>query len=513
MTSLFQGWQAQVAAPPALRPYQADAVKQIDQAYRGGKRAPILPLATGAGKTVVAGEMIRREVAAGRSCLFLAPRRELVYQASISLARAGVHHGVLMAGREDLEDAWAPVTVASIDTVIARVLKRGRRPFVAPELIAVDECHLSITKRREEMLSLWPGARLLGLTATPGRKDGRALGILYDHLIETATVAELTEQGYLVPARYFSLSEPDLHRVETVAGDYHQGQLDQAVNQPQLVADVVQTWLERAGGRRTVVFATSIAHSVALSEAFQRAGVAAEHVDANTPTAERAQIFARFVAGQTQVLTNCFLAAYGFDLPVMSCVVLARPTRSLVLFLQMVGRGLRPAEGKADCFVLDHSGAVHEHGFATDPRFWTLKGKYALESSPITRSTGKSKQIDCPECGAVFAGTRTCPECGYVLQPKGRTVASLDGSLVEIGAGLPKEEINRVVFHAELRGLALEKGYQQGWAAHQFKKRFGEFPPWSWNDDPALEPSLATRRWIKSRQIAWARAQQKARAS
>ena len=502
-----------VAAPPELRPYQTEAVAEIERAYQDGKRAPLLELATGAGKTVVAGEVIRRATAAGRACLLLAPRRELVYQGSASLARAGVDHGVFMAGREDLENAWAPVTVASIDTTLVRVLRRGRRPFVDPNLVVVDEAHLSITKRRQDLLNLWPDARLLGLTATPGRKDGRALGILYDTLIEPVTVADLTRDGYLCPARYFSLSEPDLARVETVAGDYHQGQLNTAVNQPQLVADIVATWLTRACGRRTVVFATSIAHSVALAEEFQRAGVAAEHVDAGTALGERAQVFERFTKGQTQVLTNCLLAAYGFDLPVMSCVVLARPTKSLVLYLQMLGRGLRIAEEKADCLVLDHSGAVHRHGFAADPRFWTLDGKYALETSPITRTTGESKQIDCPECGAVFAGTRTCPECGYVLKPKGRTVATLDGSLVEIGAGQPVEEIDRVVFNAELRGLALEKGYQQGWTAHQFKKRFGEFPPWFWNDDPPLEPSLATRRWIKSRQIAWARAQQKSRAS
>jgi hypothetical protein len=181
-----------VAAPPELRPYQTEAVAEIEGAYRDGKRAPLLELATGAGKTVVAGEVIRRATAAGRACLFLAPRRELVYQASASLARAGIDHGVFMAGREDLENAWAPVTVASIDTTLVRVLRRGRRPFVDPNLVVVDEAHLSITKRRQDLLNLWPEARLLGLTATPSRKDGRALGILYDTLIEPVIRARPT---------------------------------------------------------------------------------------------------------------------------------------------------------------------------------------------------------------------------------------------------------------------------------------------------------------------------------
>ena len=305
-----------------------------------------------------------------------------------------MEHGVHMAGREDLEDPWATVTVASIDTALARILKRGRRPFPDPDLIVVDEAHLSITKHRQDLLDIWPEARLLGLTATPSRKDGKALGVIYDKLIEPITVEQLTEHGYLVPARYFSLSKPDLARVETLAGDYHQGQLSEVMAHPGLVADVVQTWLARGADRRTAVFATSIAHSTALAEVFQRAGVAAEHVDAGTQTSDRTAIFGRFSSGATQVLCNCFLAAYGFDLPDLACIVLARPTKSLVLYLQMLGRGLRTAEDKSDCLVLDHSGAVHEHGFAIDPRCWTLKGKYALESpvSPL-RTREETKQI------------------------------------------------------------------------------------------------------------------------
>jgi superfamily II DNA or RNA helicase len=457
------------APPPILRHYQVEAVDQIARAFAEGARTPILVLPTGGGKTVVAGEVIRREVERGGTCLFLAPRRELVLQCSAALSQTGVDHGVFMAGREDLENAWAPVTVASIDTAMVRILRAGRRPFPDPGLVICDEAHLSITLRRQALLSLWPDARLLGLTATPSRKDGKALGVIYDRLIEGASVDVLTRMGYLVPARYFSLSEPDLARVETVAGDYNQKQLDQAVNHQNLVADIVETWLDKAGGRRTAVFATSIDHAVALADAFQQVGVAAEHVNAKTSLGERAEIFRRFADGDTQVVTNCFLMSYGFDLPEMSCIVLARPTKSLVMYLQMLGRGLRPAEGKSDCLVLDHSGAVHYHGFAADPRFWTLDGKYALDSPRnMACEAAKERQVDCPECGAVFSGTRICPECGYELKPKGRLVKNLDGELIEIGAGLPEEEIDRHQFHAELRGYVIEKGHKPGWAAHKF---------------------------------------------
>src|SRR5439155_23738254 len=211
--------------------------------------------------------------------------------------------------------------------------------------------------------------------------------------------------------------------------------------------------------------------AVALADAFRRVGVAAEHVDAGTPADVRQATFARFAAGETQVLTNCFLAAYGFDLPVLSSVVLARPTRSLMLFLQMLGRGLRISPDKRDCLVLDHAGCVHRHGFATDERLWTLDGRMALEPSP-TRAKPERQAKECPACHAVWIGSATCPECGYMLRPAGRMVPTLDGNLVEIGAGEEPDVQARALFYAELRGFAAERGYKPGWAAHKYRERF-----------------------------------------
>jgi len=217
------------------------------------------------------------------------------------------------------------------------------------------------------------------------------------------------------------------------------------MNRPKLVGDVVAHWLQHASDRRTVVFATSIAHSVALAEEFQRCGVAAEHVDADTPQPARDATFERFRTGQTQVLTNALLASFGFDLPVLSCVVLARPTRSLQLFLQMVGRGLRSAQGKADCLVLDHSGCVRRHGFAHDERAWTLDGERALIERPkAERERGEAKVLTCPDCHAIFSGAQVCPECGHYFAPKGRTVTTLDGELVEVGINLEPDERGRM---------------------------------------------------------------------
>ena len=499
----------------ALRPYQRAAVAEVEAAFADGARSPLLVMPTGAGKTVVASGLIQQATDAGERALFLAPRRELILQASRSLDRTGVAHGVLLAGADHLRSLYSPVQVASIDTLLARMVRRRRLDLVAPQLVLVDEAHLAITRTRTALLARWPDARIVGLTATPTRRDGRALGMTFDQLIEPITVAELTELGYLVPARYFAPSEPDLERIRTVAGEYNLGDLDRAMNRADLVGDIVQHWLAHAAGRRTVVFCTSIDHSAAMAQAFLRAGIAAEHVDANTPQTLREQTFARFEAGATMVLCNVLLASYGFDLPELSCVVMARPTKSLMLHLQMIGRGLRTADGKRDCLVLDHAGNVHRHGFAADPREWTLQGKRSIvehEPRSSSRVDREAKHITCHDCSAVFTGTRTCPECGYYLAPRGREVQTLDGRLVEIGAHLAPDLHERAAFYLQLRGYAAERGYRDGWAAHQYRERFGAWPPREWCTMPRALPDAATRGWIKSRLIAWARAREQASA-
>lgn len=491
----------------ALRPYQLAAVESVASAFASGSRSPLLVLPTGSGKTVIAAAITQAEIAVGHRVLFLAPRRELVTQAADKLYRAGLSASVIAAGCSGF-DPYALAQVASVDTLLSRLVRRQRLVIPDPGFVILDEAHLGITATRRQLLDLWPGARLLGLTATPTRKDGRALGVLFDRLIEPVTPAALTELGFLVRARYFAPAAPDLARIRTIAGDFHQRDLAARMHRPGLIGDVVEHWLAHAADRRTVVFACSIAHSQALTDEFLRAGVAAEHVDACTPAQIRSQVFARFTSGETRVLCNVTLASYGFDLPELACVVMARPTQSLMLYLQMIGRGLRPADGKSDCLVLDHAGNVERHGFATDAREWTLEGERALvehERSSRGERTD-SAPITCRECSAVYTGAGQCPECGFWPKPKARMVPAIDGTLIEIPAGLPEQVVDERLFYGELRAIAHERNYKPAWGAHKFREKFGRFPPFDWNDGPLLEPTAATRGWVKSRQIAWSRA-------
>jgi superfamily II DNA or RNA helicase len=497
-----------------MRPNQALALEAIDAHRASGVKSAILVSPTGSGKTVVAAELMRREAAEHRRVLFLAPRRELVHQCCAKLADVSVPHGVIMAGTPgELVRSYEPVQVASVDTLHARSRNVELLPYY--DLVIFDEAHLSLAATREDLLGRLRPGFLLGLTATPARKDGRALGNLYERLICTADVKELTTQGYLVPAKYYAPSVPDLKRMRVRKGDYVEADMEDAMNQPQIVGDVVNTWLKRAGDRRTVVFGVSIKHSLALCEALLRAGVTAEHVDAETSAFEREAIFARFRSGATQVLTNCFLASYGFDLPELSCVVLARPTKSTVLYLQMVGRGLRTADGKTDCIVLDHGGCVAEHGLAADERIWSLDGERGVVmKEPREKKAKKDGDglILCEECsctydprvvalarGGMHRMTIACPECGHSPKSLPQNVRVLTGELVEVGAlGETRPIAQMKDEYRELMGLALQRGYKEGFAGVKYKEWYGTWPPWDWKRLPPLSPSMAVVRKVKA---------------
>jgi DNA repair protein RadD len=492
-----------------LRPYQQAAIAAVSASLAAGRR-PILLAPTGAGKTVLAVALMVAAKAAGKRSLFVAPRRELVQQTVEKLMAAGLPPGIVMAG--EAPSLYAPVQVASMQTLHAR-LKRSPGAVPRADLVIVDEAHLSIAPSSIAVLNHYAEAMVVGLTATPARGDGRALGLVYDEIVPVASVAELTQQGYLCPATYYAPSKPDLAEVKVQAGDYVQNQLERVMNAPQLVGDIVQHWHKLAAGRRTVVFASGIEHSQHLANAFNESGVRAEHVDAATPQSCRDAIFDRFRSGYTTILTNCFLASYGFDLPDLSCVVLARPTKSLVLYLQMVGRGLRVAPGKTDALILDHSGAVDIHGFADEDRPWSLEGDETVQErqARLKKAEPKAAQQEkartCGECRHVFRGALVCPKCGWQVPRPAKDVAVMDGELERRNGRARQEQRD---LYAELRMYAHSRGYKVGWAAHKFKEMFQRFPPWDWNKDEMRVPSAATAGKIKYLAIRAAKARQAA---
>jgi superfamily II DNA or RNA helicase len=328
------------------------------------------------------------------------------------------------------------------------------------------------------------------------------LGKYFQKLLTVTTTQELIDQGLLAPFRAFAPASPDLTNVRTLAGDYHEGDLGEAMNKTTLVADVVTTWLERAEGRPTLCFAVDRAHAKHLQRQFLEAEIAAEYIDAYTDASERNAIAQRFHAGEVKVVCNVGCLTTGIDWDVR-CIILARPTKSEILYVQMIGRGLRTGPGKDDCLILDHSDNHARLGFVTDIHHDELDDGKERKSSTSTREALPKK---CPKCSFLRPPkVLQCPCCGFIPVPQSRTVHR-DGELIELGArDLVEAEAERVNFFRELRGVAVMRGYKDGWTAHKFKDKFGTFPSWNYKILQPRAPSDATLRWVQSRQIAFAK--------
>jgi DNA repair protein RadD len=496
-----------------LRPYQSAVVEQFERMVESGRRRVILVAPTGSGKTVVAGEIVKRAVATGKRVLFLSHRVEITKQTSAKLQAVGIPHGILQAGFAT--ELNAPVQVASVQTLHARAIRGSKIELPPADLLVVDECHHATAQTYKKIISAYPDAVLLGLTATPCRGDGRGLGGIFDELVECPQVAALIEQKYLVGTKVFAPAQPDLAGVTVRQGDWAENQLAERMDRPKLVGDIVTHWQRHAEGRRTVVFATGVQHSVHIRDEFRKAGVACDHLDGSTPADERDDILRKLACGAIDVVCNCQVLTEGYDLPAIGAIVLARPTRKMGLFRQMVGRGLRPAEGKADLILIDHAGAVHRHGFPEDHVTWTLDpDRHADNPTHRQRSEGdfRSRLVDCKKCGALRTGGEPCKHCGFMPAPPPRHVATVDADL-ELQArnghsvGVYYSHADQIQWHAMLAYIATERGYKPGWAWHKFKEKFGHTA--KWNTPQSKPPSPEVLSWVRSRQIAFAKAKQK----
>jgi len=455
-----------------LRDYQARAVEAVRDAYRSGARAPLLVAPTGAGKTVMFSHVADSAVRRGKRVLILVHRRELIRQASQKLTASGVPHGVIAPGHTATRE---PVQVASVQTLARRL---GDPRYAAPDLIILDEAHHAIAGQWATVIAAYPAARLLGVTATPQRLDGLGLGIeaggCFDAMVLGPTVAELIAQGYLTPARVFAPAEaPDLRGVRTRGGDYDAGALAAAMSAPKIVGNAVEHYARHAPGLPAILFSASVAHAEATAAAFRAAGWRAVAASGATPAAERDAAIAGLATGAVQVLCSCDLISEGLDVPAVGAVILLRPTKSLGLYLQQVGRGLRPAPGKTHLIVLDHAGNTLTHGMPDAPREWTLAGKKRREKDavPPTRQ--------CPSCYAIHAPAPKCPECGHVYEAAPREIEHVDGALEEIDAArlavlrtTPlRQLLSRARSRDELQEIARARGYKPGWVHHVMRER------------------------------------------
>jgi DNA repair protein RadD len=492
-----------------LHPFQHTAVEQIEAAVAAGIRRILLVCPTGGGKTVIASDLIKRWVAQYMASLFVAHRREIIQQTSSKLHGNGVAHGIIMAGADKNLRPQEMVQVASIDTLRARSLNSTAHRLPPAKIIWIDEAHHARARTYERLIEAYPDAIIIGLTATPVRGDGRGLGNVFETIIECPQVAELIGLGFLVRARVYAPVIPDLRGVRTRTGDYVIDQLARRMNTDQLVGDIVEHWLKHSERRRTVAFACDVAHSVHIRNEMLAADIRAEHLDANTPIKEREWILARLASGETEVVTNCQVLSEGWDCPPVGCVILARPTKQMGLYRQMIGRTLRPYEGKSDCIVLDHSGACYRHGLPEDPIEWTLDVDQRA-ANPVhdrRKRDAEHRLRECPSCKALMA-IPPCAACGWFPEPKARNIDFEEGELglVVNGKARAQQYTNeqKITWHQMLIGEALRRGKNPNWAFYLFRDKFGHDRPAYW-DRTALIPSPEVSNFVKSRIIAFAK--------
>jgi DNA repair protein RadD len=479
-----------------LRPHQVSLLDQLEAAISEGSRRIVVQAPTGFGKTIVAAHRLRLLQDSKRRAIFTVPALSLIDQSVEKLYAEGVTAVGVIQANHPMTDYARPIQIASVQTL-------QRREIPAAHEIIIDEVHRWYDFYPKLLADpRFADVPIIGLTATPWTKG---LGKHFDRLLIGATTQQLIDTAYLSPFRAFAPASPDLTGVRTLAGDYHEGDLADAMNKTVLVADVVTTWLERAKGRPTLCFAVDRAHAKNLQTKFLEEAIPAEYIDCYTEVPERKEIAKRFHAGAIQVVCNVGCLTTGVDWDVR-CIILARPTKSEMLYVQMIGRGLRTAEGKADCLILDHSDNHIRLGFVTDIHHDELDDGVKRQKKSAARDEPLPKK--CIKCTFLKpAKMLQCPCCGFIPTPQPGAVHR-DGELIELvsrSRAASASVDDRMDFYAELKRIQETRDYRPGWTAHKFKEKFGHFPPFDFNHMPSRTPSAATMRWVQSRNIAWAK--------
>jgi superfamily II DNA or RNA helicase len=446
---------------------------------------------TGSGKTTTAAHVIMGVIKKGKHALFLAHRKELIDQASKRLTQHGIKHGIIKAGSKKVNRE--PVQIASIQTLVNRLFPKDPEfgKWVPPvDILIIDESHHSSAKSYRRVIDFYSSALLLGLTATPERTDGSGLGELFEKMVEVISIGDLIKQGFLSDyILYEGKIKVDTSKVHMLAGEFNQAEIGAIMDDPDLIGDIFECWQKRASNRQTIIFCQNRHHGHAITKEFVANGIRAAYVDDKTPDDERDRIVRQCEAKETQVLINIGIFSEGFDIPSISCVVLAMSTASVIKFLQCIGRGMRPEDGKI-LLINDHGNNWRMHGLPDSPRNWSLAGRSRKEKAVVFSYTV------CPKCGGtVRSTTRICygenPDgstCGHVfvfVEGRQELPTTQSGEMVEVARDavvLTKKELAAKLlreqrdFLLDAFHLQVQKKYRSNYALVKFKEQFGSWP-------------------------------------
>lgn len=466
-----------LAAQPVLREYQIDIVCGTEEAFQKGARSVLVESMTGSGKTTIGARLVWDRVASGQRVLWLAHREELITQARDRLESFGVPGGVIKAGHP--EDLQRGLQVGSVQSVVRRLDRIG-----SFDAILVDEAHHALSRSYVKIIEAFPGAEVVGLTATPWRLDGRGLGEVFDSMVRGPCPDDLIESGHILPARVIG-SDRGMDFSAFIKGrEYSVEAMEEAIGLRDLDGDAPSVFLGEFPTRGTAAaFCRSVTHAEQVCQDFRSAGVPAAVLTGETPAAERAAILASLEAEEIRVVCCVDVISEGYDLPAISSVILLRKTKSLALFLQQAGRALRPSPGKSEAVIFDLVGNSLEHGHPCSARVWTLEGVSPSDRAAQKTEDGEDLTVRrCDNCFAIHRAAPQCPYCGHEHAPDTRIPAVKARELREIEkAELEalqeerrkdrKREERECKTLADWRALGAKRGYKPGWAIKQWKLR------------------------------------------
>ena len=428
-----------------LRDYQRDAIASVREAMRTGGKRVVLVLPTGAGKTRTGAAVVERAVLRRRRVVWLAHRTELIEQTAKTLHEHGLPVGVVAASSAWPIDPAAPVQVCSVQTLLAR----PHRP--PADLLVWDECHHASESAPAwaALLAAYPDVPAIGLTATPERGDGSGLAPLFDRIVSGVTVRELTAQGHLVPCdavRPARLLKPG-----------------------QLAQEPLAAYIEHSPGQQGFLFAKSVEEAQRYADEFAAAGVRAVCIHAGTTPHDRGVAIELFRQGVIRILANVYIFTEGTDLPMAQVCILARGASTAGIYLQMVGRVLRPHRGKKSATLIDLRGVSHVHLMPEDERLYSLEGK-GITSSEVAK---------CKVCSQALGPTGYPCVCGYAPEAgeekPGESEVTAD-PLVKYARMIAQGPTQR--FETLVRWLraADAKGHKRGAVRHKWKAVYQELP-------------------------------------
>ena len=453
-----------------LRDYQEIGVENIRKSLKSGFKAPLFVLPTGGGKTIIFSYIAKSVESKQKKVLILVHRIELLKQAVKALVGSNV--GII--NPKFTPNFHANIQVASVQTLVNRM-----NLYSHFDLIIIDEAHHSISNTYKEIIDNY-NTTILGVTATPIRGDGKGLGRdsggCFDDLIVGSTVKNLIAKKNLVePKIYSTPNKIDLSGIKKKGSDYDKEELSIEFDKPSITGNAVIEWNKICKNTLTVVFCINVLHAQHVANEFNANGISSKSIDGTMNDIERNQILSDFEKGKILVLTSVDLVGEGFDLPKIGAIIMLRPTLSTGLYIQQIGRVLRPSDGKECGYVLDHVGNVQIHGLPTMDREWSLDGEVKTNKKNKQEKTLKLKQ--CESCYHIHEPAPECPECGFKYEVKTRNIVHKDGELVEIKEQEIqqkldlKKEVAKARTLEELQRIANQRNYKEGWAKHVFESR------------------------------------------